>query len=42
MRSGADVFKEVENLNIQLGKKFAKDVPSKGWKKRSIFFELPY
>ncbi|KAL6508939.1 hypothetical protein OROHE_021498 [Orobanche hederae] len=30
------------NLNVQLGKKFAKDVPTKGWKKRSIFFEMSY
>ncbi|KAK1404658.1 hypothetical protein POM88_004263 [Heracleum sosnowskyi] len=42
MRSGSEVLKEVENLNIQFGKKFVKDVPSRGWKKRSIFFELPY
>ncbi|XP_074356782.1 uncharacterized protein LOC141696554 [Apium graveolens] len=42
IRSGLEVFKEVENINIEFGKKFAKDVPSKGWKKRSIFFELPY
>ncbi|KAL6523806.1 hypothetical protein OROHE_016344 [Orobanche hederae] len=41
-KTGADVLKEVENLNVQLGKKFAKDVPTKGWKKRSIFFELSY
>ncbi|KAL6532724.1 hypothetical protein OROGR_013684 [Orobanche gracilis] len=41
-KTGVDVFKEVENLNVQLGKKFAKDVPTKGWKKRSIFFELSY
>ncbi|KAL6506180.1 hypothetical protein OROGR_024361 [Orobanche gracilis] len=41
-KTGVDVFKEVENLNVQLGKKFANDVPTKGWKKRSIFFELSY
>ncbi|XP_074364111.1 uncharacterized protein LOC141704847 [Apium graveolens] len=40
--SGDEVFSEVENLNIEFGKKFAKDVPSRGWKKRSIFFELSY
>ncbi|KAL6570262.1 hypothetical protein OROMI_014776 [Orobanche minor] len=28
-KTGADVLKEVENLNVQLGKKFAKDVPTK-------------
>ncbi|KAL6557058.1 hypothetical protein OROHE_006934 [Orobanche hederae] len=42
LRSGIEVFKEVENLNIQFGKKFSKDVPSRGWKKHSIFFDLPY
>ena len=40
--SGDEIFGKVENLNTQFGKKFAKDVPTRGWKKRSIFFELSY
>ncbi|XP_074337958.1 uncharacterized protein LOC141675137 [Apium graveolens] len=40
--SGGDVFKKVENLIIRFGKEFAKDIPTRGWKKRSIFFELSY
>lgn len=39
---GEDIFKKVEYLNIEFGKAFAKDVPTKGWKKRSILFELSY
>ena len=40
--SGEEVLREAENVNIQFGKIFAKDVPTRGWKKRSIFFELSY
>ncbi|KAL8147349.1 hypothetical protein AgCh_004890 [Apium graveolens] len=40
--SGDDIFKKIENLNIQFGKAFTKDVPTRGWKKCSIFFELSY
>nr|XP_017227491.1 PREDICTED: uncharacterized protein LOC108203237 [Daucus carota subsp. sativus] len=40
--SGDEVFKELETLDVQFGKEFAKDVPTRGWKKRSIFFELSY
>ncbi|KAL6544843.1 hypothetical protein OROMI_023705 [Orobanche minor] len=40
--TGEDVLEKVENIDAQFGKNFAKTVPTKGWKKKSIFFELSY
>ncbi|XP_020271977.1 uncharacterized protein LOC109847145 [Asparagus officinalis] len=40
--SGLDVLKEVENLKTQFGKKFLKSIPTRGFKKESIFFQLVY
>ncbi|WVY89454.1 hypothetical protein V8G54_034968 [Vigna mungo] len=47
--SGSDIFRQVENINVTFGrgihldgrgKRYREEV--KQWKKRSIFFELPY
>ena len=40
--SGVDVLKGVENIKTQFGKKFEKSIPTRGFKKQSIFFQLPY
>ncbi|XP_057446719.1 uncharacterized protein LOC130738643 isoform X1 [Lotus japonicus] len=40
--SGADLFAKVRGLSCTFGKKFQKLLPKSGWKKRSIFFDLPY
>ena len=40
--TGEQVFEKVKDLNIQFGKPFAGDLAKRGWKKKSIFFELPY
>jgi hypothetical protein len=32
----------VKDINVQLGKKFQKNIPNGIWKKKSIFWELPY
>ncbi|KAL4582382.1 hypothetical protein LXL04_006929 [Taraxacum kok-saghyz] len=41
MRTRFDAFSRVENVNVVLGKRFRIDKDAL-WKKRSIFFELPY
>ncbi|KAL6580203.1 hypothetical protein OROMI_008227 [Orobanche minor] len=40
--SGEAVLEKVENIETQFGKKFSKKVPTQGWKKKSIFFQLSY
>jgi len=39
---GDKVFHKVKNINNKFGKTFAADLVTSGWKKKSIFFELPY
>ncbi|XP_057452852.1 uncharacterized protein LOC130744712 [Lotus japonicus] len=39
---GDGLFEKVKYLDCKFGKDFAKELPSLGWKKKSIFFELPY
>ncbi|XP_027361200.1 uncharacterized protein LOC113869190 [Abrus precatorius] len=41
-KSGEQIFEEVKDIKTTFGKPFAKDISSRGWKKMSIFFELPY
>ena len=40
--TGDQLFEKVKDVSIQFGKPFAHKVVTGGWKKRSIFFELPY
>ncbi|XP_057425762.1 uncharacterized protein LOC130719140 [Lotus japonicus] len=40
--SRADMWIKVKDLCCKFGKDFSKELPTRGWKKRSIFFELPY
>jgi Transposase family tnp2 len=40
--SGKLIYSIVKNINIQLGKKFQKIIPNGVWKKKSVFWELPY
>ena len=41
--SGVDVFDRVKNISSIYGKTQKKDgAPNNIWKKRSIFFDLPY
>ncbi|CAN1757493.1 hypothetical protein LINPERHAP1_LOCUS6538 [Linum perenne] len=40
--SGSEVLHELHGKQINFGKKSKKDALPYGWKKRSIFFELPY
>ncbi|CAN1180949.1 hypothetical protein LINPERHAP2_LOCUS35056 [Linum perenne] len=40
--SGSEVLNELHGRQINFGKKSKKDALPYGWKKRSIFFELPY
>ena len=40
--TGAQLFDKVKDLRIDFGKPFAGKLATRGWKKRSIFFELPY
>ncbi|GAA0140690.1 hypothetical protein LIER_01994 [Lithospermum erythrorhizon] len=40
--TGEEVFEKVKNFKTILGKENSKLVPSKGWKKCSIFWELSY
>ncbi|XP_054782392.1 uncharacterized protein LOC129289620 [Prosopis cineraria] len=39
---GEQHFDKVKNLNIKFGKPFAKHFKTCGWKKRFVFFDLPY
>ncbi|XP_027361374.1 uncharacterized protein LOC113869309 [Abrus precatorius] len=40
--SGEEIFDEVKHIRITFGKPFAKQIPTAGWKKMSIFFQLSY
>jgi len=40
--TGDQLFQKVRGLENNFGKPFAKTLATRGWKKRSIFFELPY
>ena len=40
--TGEQLFKKVRNLSDNFGKVFAKDLVTSGWKKKSVFFQLPY
>ncbi|XP_054820649.1 uncharacterized protein LOC129319574 [Prosopis cineraria] len=40
--TGEELFEKVKDIDIQFSKPFAKHVGTSGWKKMSIFFELPY
>ncbi|XP_021846923.2 uncharacterized protein [Spinacia oleracea] len=40
--SGDQIFKKVQGLNVKHGKLNANQLPSKGYKKESVFFGLPY
>ncbi|XP_056690226.1 uncharacterized protein [Spinacia oleracea] len=40
--SGDQIFKKVQGLNVKHGKLNSNQLPSKGYKKESIFFGLPY
>jgi len=39
---GDKLFEKVQNLSNNFGKPFAGELITSGWKKRFIFFELPY
>ena len=39
--TGKEVYEEIKNINVQFGKKSDK-IPDGLWKKRSIFWNLPY
>ncbi|KAK7308273.1 hypothetical protein VNO77_41875 [Canavalia gladiata] len=39
---GDMLYEKVKDLKTKFGKPFAKDLVTNGWKKKSIFFELPY
>ncbi|XP_057418342.1 uncharacterized protein LOC130712526 [Lotus japonicus] len=39
---GSDLFAKVKNVKCKFGKTFKKQIPKCGWKKKSIFFEVPY
>ena len=39
---GDQICEKVKDVSIQFGKPFAHKVVTGGWKKRSIFFGLPY
>ncbi|WVZ00727.1 hypothetical protein V8G54_026796 [Vigna mungo] len=39
---GDKVFEKVKDINIKFCKPFARDLVTSGWKKKSIFFDLPY
>jgi hypothetical protein len=32
----------LKDINVQLGKTFKKNIPNGVWKKKSVFWELPY
>jgi len=36
------LYKKVKRLRIKFGKPFKRELFKGGWKKKSIFFELPY
>lgn len=40
--TGDQLFEKVKYMHNKFGKPFAKDLVKSGWKKKSIFFELPY
>lgn len=40
--TGEQLFEKVKDTNIKFGKPFAGELSKRGWKKKSIFFELPY
>jgi len=40
--TGDQLFEKVKDMSNKFGKPFAKDLVKSGWKKKSIFFELPY
>ncbi|XP_058771635.1 uncharacterized protein LOC131645005 isoform X1 [Vicia villosa] len=40
--SGDQIFEKVKDVSTQFGKPFAHSLVKGGWKKKSIFFELPY
>ncbi|XP_057535340.1 uncharacterized protein LOC130813518 [Amaranthus tricolor] len=40
--TGEQILERVEGLKVTHGKLCAKSLPTRGYKKRSIFFELPY
>ncbi|KAI5402456.1 hypothetical protein KIW84_050178 [Lathyrus oleraceus] len=40
--TGDQIFEKVKDLDTQFGKPFAHTLVKSGWKKRSVFFELPY
>jgi len=39
---GDKVYHKVKDINKKFGKTFAMNLVTRGWKKKSIFFELPY
>src|SRR4051812_25815311 len=39
---GDQIFEKVKDVSTQFGKPFAHSLVKGGWKKKSIFFELPY
>ena len=40
--TGDQLYKKVKRLRIKFGKPFKRELVKGGWKKKSIFFELPY
>ena len=40
--TGEQILEKVEGLKVKHRKLCAKSLPTRGYKKRSIFFELPY
>ena len=42
MLTGDQIFEKVKDVSTEFGKPFAHRLVTSGWKKRSIFFELPY
>ena len=40
--AGKQIFEKVDDLEVTFGKPFSKDLSKIGWKKKSIFFDLPY
>ncbi|KAL8145946.1 hypothetical protein AgCh_003901 [Apium graveolens] len=40
--TGNEVFERVKNIDVLLGKLYKKPTTSSIWKKRSIFWDLPY
>ncbi|XP_068497787.1 uncharacterized protein [Phaseolus vulgaris] len=40
--SGVEIYEKIKNVNVTFGKMKKKQTVSEIWKKRSIFFDLPY